>query len=181
MSEKGGTFVLLLQNVSDFLSSKAFMELASRFPAKPRQRHRRHQRRQLEQYPQGAATTGGAQAEDGERALLGGVPTVEAATKAGEQRSGSSCAEVDPGDTVNWEAVRTASHEEVGDSERSRELCGGRSAVGALPSCFEDKAAVRHCVGSSALFADSMPGYIHSLRRVTAQFNLCSYHHTACT
>ncbi len=118
-----------VQNVSDFLSSKAFMELASRFPVRkspqpPVQQQQQQQQQHKQALGQLSQTTDRVTAEqmptESGSAQVGPVLAGAAALEtAGEQAQprldGRSCACInDVEDTVDWEAVRTAPHEKVG-------------------------------------------------------------------
>jgi hypothetical protein len=104
----------LLQNVADHLSSRAYMELASRFPA-PR-------RRQM----QAAAA---AAAADGSQAAAGSGSSSSSSSSgdsgAAEEGGEASGNQGDGGwlsreDSVDWEAVRNASQEELSDAIKCR-------------------------------------------------------------
>ncbi|GAB4822558.1 hypothetical protein N2152v2_009604 [Parachlorella kessleri] len=122
-------------NVSDFLSSKAFMELASRFPVRkspqpPVQQQQQQQQQHKQALGQLSQTTDRITAEqmptESGSAQVGPVLAGAAALEtAGEQAQlrldGRSCACInDVEDTVDWEAVRTAPHEKLADAIKCR-------------------------------------------------------------
>ncbi len=116
--------------MADHLSSRAYMELASRFPA--------HPRRQLQAAAAGSfdgagkeqGLAGSSNPADGSAGAGNGAGDGNGSSSSGSGWGGGSGCE----DSVDWEAVRLSSREQLADAIKCRGMqhrCG--------------TAAVRHC------------------------------------
>ena len=107
----------LLQNVADHLSSRAYMELASRFPAPRRRQMQAAAAAAAADGSQAGAGNGSSSSSSGDSGVGGGGEGGMGREPSGSLGDGGwlSCE-----DSVDWEAVRNASQEELSDAIKCR-------------------------------------------------------------